>query len=30
MKTNGITSQNRDSDSLLGIEEGHPHSKKHI
>ena len=26
----GITLQNRGSDSLLGFEEGHPHSKNNI
>ena len=29
-ETTGITFQNRGSDSLLGFEEGHPHSKNHI
>ena len=28
-ETTGITLQNRGSDSLLGFEEGHPHSKNH-
>ena len=29
-KTTGINFQNRGSDSFLGFEEGHPHSKNHF